>query len=273
VSSGFRPPPSIDSPTMPHDDGNLAPDTPGSILVLFDIDGTLIRTGGAGVKGMDAALERLHGRQGALQGVRVSGRTDRAILTEVFGKWDEALSEAHIPPLRDHYLDALERELAVAGGPGFGVLPGVIDALDTLASDPTFIVGLLTGNFERGAEIKLARFDLWHRFAFGAFGDTHVDRRDLVPVALSRAHDRGLTPSRVVIVGDTPLDVDCAHAHGARAVAVATGNYGVRELEATGAEIVTPTLTALHPITVRLRAMWTQGELEAGARQGDRERA
>lgn len=258
---------------MPHDDGNPVPTTPGSILVLFDIDGTLIRTGGAGVRGMDTAFERLHGRQGALQGVRVGGRTDRAILTEVFGKWDEALDEAHVPPLRDHYLEELERELAVGGGPGFGVLPGVVDALDALASDPTFIVGLLTGNFERGAEIKLARFDLWHRFAFGAFGDTHVDRRDLVPVALCRAHDLGMVPSRVVIVGDTPLDVDCAHAHGACAVAVATGDYGVDELEATGAEIVAPTLTALHPITTRLRAMWTRDDSEAGLRLADRDRA
>jgi phosphoglycolate phosphatase len=245
-------------------DGNRAATAPASILVLFDIDGTLIRTGGAGVRGMDAAFERLHGRSGALHGVRVGGRTDRAILTEVFGKWDEVLNEADIPPLRDHYLEELSRELTTGGGPGFGVLPGVMEALDLLESDPAFVVGLLTGNFERGAEIKLARFDLWHRFAFGAFGDAHVSRRDLVPVARARAHDRGLAPSHVVIIGDTPLDVDCAHAHGAYAVAVATGDYSVGELDETGADIVAPTLTALHPIAIRLKAMCAREGFGAG---------
>lgn len=224
----------------------------GSVLVLFDIDGTLIRTAGAGVRGLSDAFERIHGRADALDGVTVAGRTDRAILTEIFGRWNQPLSDAVIAPLREHYLESLERELWQRDVAGAGVLPGVHEALDALDSDPSFVVGLLTGNFERGAELKLSRFDLWRRFRFGAFGDDHVDRRDLVPVAVLRARACGLDPAHVIVIGDTPLDVDCAHAHNARAVAVATGGYSRAALLATGAEIVVDTLDALRPITGRL---------------------
>jgi phosphoglycolate phosphatase-like HAD superfamily hydrolase len=226
-----------------------------AVLVLFDIDGTLIRTAGAGVRGMNDAFERLHGRRGALQGVPVSGRTDRAILSEVFSRWNEELTDAVVAPLRDLYFEELARELQSATGPGFGVLPGVHEALDALEGDPAFAVGLLTGNFERGAAIKLAHFDLWRRFRFGAFGDEHTDRRALVPVAMARARALGIDASHVVVIGDTPLDVDCAHAHGARAVAVATGEYSLDDLAATGAEIVVDTRETLHPITERLAAL------------------
>lgn len=228
-----------------------------AVLVLFDIDGTLIRTAGAGVRGLNDAFERLHGRRGALQGVPVSGRTDRAILSEVFSRWNEELTDAVVAPLRDCYFEALERELQAAAGPGFGVLPGVHEALDALERDPAFALGLLTGNFERGAAIKLAHFDLWRRFRFGAFGDEHTDRRALVPVAVERARAVGIDASHVVVIGDTPLDVDCAHAHGARAVAVATGEYSLDDLAATGADIVVDTLETLHPITERLTALCT----------------
>jgi phosphoglycolate phosphatase len=228
-----------------------------AVLVLFDIDGTLIRTAGAGVRGMNDAFERLHGRRDALHGIPVSGRTDRAILTDVFSRWNEELTDSLVAPLRDLYLDELAREMQATTGPGFGVLPGVHDALDVLENDPSFALGLLTGNFERGAAIKLGHFDLWHRFRFGAFGDVHTDRRALVPVAVERARASGIEASHIVVIGDTPLDVDCAHAHGARAVAVATGEYSLDDLAATGAEIVVDTLETLHPIAGRLAALCT----------------
>lgn len=227
-----------------------------AVLVLFDIDGTLVRTAGAGVRGLDGALERLHGRSGAFQGVAVAGRTDRAILTEVFGRWNETLSESVVAPLRDLYLEALAAALQQATGPEIGVLPGVHAVLDALEADPSFAIGLLTGNFERAAEIKLSHFDLWRRFPFGAFGDAHVDRRDLVPVAVSQARAAGVEPSHVVVIGDTPYDVDCARAHGARAIAVATGGvYSHADLAATGADMVVDTLEALQPVTDRLTAL------------------
>jgi phosphoglycolate phosphatase len=226
-----------------------------SVLVLFDIDGTLITTAGAGVRGMSAALLELHGREAALDGVRVSGRTDRAILTEIFRRWDLELTDDHLPPIVERYLAGLTHELAERTGPDFGILPGVIETLDALEADSRFSVGLLTGNFAGGAEVKLRRFDLWRRFAFGAFGDDHTDRRDLVPLAIGRAREQGIRPGQVIVIGDTPLDVDCAHAHGALAVAVATGEYSRAVLEATGAALVVDSLVDLHPAPAALDAL------------------
>ncbi len=199
-------------------------DSPGTILVLFDIDGTLIHTAGAGVRGMSRAFERLHNRRDALDAVAIAGRTNRAILTDAFARQAIAVTDDAMEALRDVYLRELPLALAGPVRNGFGVLPGVHATLEALETDAQFTVALLTGNFVRGAEIKLAHFDLWRRFAFGAYGDAHVDRRDLVPVAVERAVSAGRPPRAVVVIGDTPLDIDCAHAHGARAVAVATGS-------------------------------------------------
>lgn len=229
--------------------------TSETVLVLFDIDGTLIDTTGAGMRGMSTAFERLHGQANAMVGVPVAGRTDLAILTEVYSARGIEMRDAHVAPLRDAYVVELKQEMTRTPGANFGVLPGVHDVLDELDADPAFTLGLLTGNFARGAEIKLAHFDLWRRFPFGAYGDGHVNRRDLVPVALERAHEHGILPSHVIVVGDTPLDVDCAHAHGALAVAVATGNYSRETLGATGAELVVDTLEALRPTSERLMAL------------------
>ena len=104
---------------------------------------------------------------------------------------------------------------------------------------PEVAIGLLTGNFEVIAGIKLDHYNLGRRFTFGGYGDHHFDRRDLLPMAIERARAAGVDAagSRVVVIGDTPLDVDCAHAHGAVAVAVATGNYSAAQLDAAGADL------------------------------------
>jgi len=145
--------------------------------------------------------------------------------------------------LRDAYLEHLPREMAVPH-PDNRVLPGVHAVLDALAVRDDVAVGLLTGNFERGAAIKLGHFDLWRRFAFGAFGDDHVDRRDLVPLALTAAARTGaeVSVSQVVVIGDTPLDIDCARHHAARSVGVATGLYGRDVLASAEADLVLDTL-------------------------------
>jgi phosphoglycolate phosphatase len=218
------------------------------ILVLFDIDGTLIQTARAGQRGLEAAVEALHGRSKALEGIPVAGRTDCAILQDVFTRLELTWEPATVDAVRNSYFGHLARELARPYSPppaDFGVLPGVEAVLSAMERDPTFVVALLTGNFERGASIKLGHFGLWDRFRFGAFGDEHVNRRDLVPIARARAEAAGVRASVVVVIGDTPLDVDCAHAHGAIAVAVATGHYTVPELEATGADLVLETLEGL----------------------------
>jgi len=220
--------------------------TPVASVVLFDIDGTLVQTARAGVRGMNAAFEELHGRANALSGVPIAGRTDRAIVSDAFRAAGLDPTTDAIDALRDAYVRHLDVEIRRPAVGGFGVLPGVQRLLERLAG-PAVSVGLLTGNFERGAAIKLAHFDLWRRFAFGAYGDDHLDRRDLVPVACERCRAAGLevTPAMMIIIGDTPLDVDCAHAHGAIAVAVATGLYPRETLREAGADVVVETLEEL----------------------------
>jgi phosphoglycolate phosphatase-like HAD superfamily hydrolase len=216
-------------------------------VVLFDIDGTLVQTARAGVRGMNAAFVELHGRADALDGVAIAGRTDRAIVSDAFRAAGIAPTAEAIEALRDAYVRHLDIEIRRPAAGAFGVLPGVNALLDRLAAGPGVPVGLLTGNFARGAAIKLAHFDLWRRFAFGAFGDDHLDRRDLVPVAGDRCREAGLevTPARMIIIGDTPLDIDCARVHGAVAVAVATGLYTCQTLRDAGADVVVETLEEL----------------------------
>ena len=214
-------------------------------LFLFDIDGTLVLTGRAGVRGMNLAFERLYGRARALEHVPIAGRTDRAIVTDVLRALGREASDAEVAELRDAYCDSLASEIRRPVAERSGVLPGVEALLDRIASEGAAPVGLLTGNFARGARIKLGHFGLFERFAFGAFGDDHRDRRDLVPVAMSAARRAGVTPDSaadLIVIGDTPLDVECAHAHGARAVGVATGPFSVDALRAAGADLVVETL-------------------------------
>jgi phosphoglycolate phosphatase len=219
-------------------------DRPDPILVLFDIDGTLLLTHGAGVRGMALAFEELFGVPSALDGVAISGRTDRAILADTFVKTGVEDSPANVVRFRDCYFQHLADEL---GRAETRVLPGVHDTLDALEGDDRFIVALLTGNFAGGAKLKLGSAGVWERFAFGSFGDDFLIRRDLMPVALERARQAGRPASRAIVIGDTPLDVDCAHVHGELAVAVATGGFGMDELRATGAELVLETLEGLAP--------------------------
>jgi phosphoglycolate phosphatase len=237
------------------------------LLVLFDIDGTLVQTLGAGVRGMNRAFGDLYQAPRALDGLPIAGRTDRAIVTDAFRRLRIEPDEDRLRELRDAYFARLPRELAQPTSAEFGVLPGVHALLDQLARRPDVVVGLLTGNFVGGAALKLGHFDLWDRFAFGAFGDRHLDRRDLLPIALGEARERGLdvSASRTVVIGDTPLDVDCAHAHGARAVAVATGLYPVTELEGLRPALAVETLDAL----VAQPEFW---QAAAGATQSGRER-
>ncbi|MEZ5317861.1 MAG: haloacid dehalogenase-like hydrolase [Vicinamibacterales bacterium] len=229
-----------------------------STLVLFDIDDTLVQTGRAGLRGMNLAFERLHRRANALDGVTFAGRTDRAIVADAFRLMGREAGEADITGLRDAYLEALRAEIVRPVDAAVGVLPGVERVLAALEARPeAFVVGLLTGNFAGGAAIKLGHFDLWRRFPFGAFGDVHVNRRDLVPVALEQARALGCvpaTPGDVVVIGDTPLDVDCARAHGARALAVATGPFDAQALAEAGADLTVPTLDDAPDVVEWIRA-------------------
>jgi phosphoglycolate phosphatase len=224
---------------------------PPATLVLFDIDGTLIQSGRAGVRGMNRAFDRLYGQPRALDGVAVAGRCDRVIVMDAMRGFGLDATDEEILRLRDSYFEALSEEIGRPVADPSGVLPGVLSLLEALDRRPDVVVALLTGNFAGGARIKLGHFGLWSRFRFGAFGDDHEDRRELVPVALTLARAEGIAiedPRRVVIVGDTPLDVDCAQAHGVRALAVATGLYDEATLRATGANLVLRTLEPVPEI-------------------------
>lgn len=214
-----------------------------SRVILFDIDGTLIHSARAGVRGMNAAFHSLYGIEGALNNVPLAGRTDRAIVTDGFRAIGREADDDAIRAVRDAYFAHLPVELA-RPLPDSRVLPGVFELLDALDERDDVSVGLLTGNFEGGASIKLGHFQLWSRFAFGAFGDDHHDRRALVPVALDHVARRGaaVPASRVVIIGDTPLDVDCAQAHGAKCIGVATGPFSSADLSAASADLVVESL-------------------------------
>ncbi len=219
-------------------------------LILFDIDGTLIQTGRAGVRAMNRAFVELFNVENALDGVPVAGRTDRAIVGQVLDAQGLPHDDDTVIAVRDSYCRRLPDALGDPGSLPMGVLPGVGAMLDALEGRDDVVVGLLTGNFVSGAELKLGHFDLWRRFGFGAFGDQHVNRRDLVPVAIEAACGLGharFSADRVVVIGDTPLDVDCAQAHGARAIAVATGIFPMDALREAGADLTVETLAEVPP--------------------------
>jgi phosphoglycolate phosphatase len=215
-------------------------------LILFDIDGTLVLTGGAGVRAMNRACAHLiHGEDG-MAGVTFAGRTDWSILTDILGNHGHTLDEARLADLRGRYVAHLAEEIRLPGRGVKDVMPGIRPLLDALQARPDVHVGLLTGNFIDGARIKLEHFDLWKYFPWGAFGDDSPSRNDLVPVAVARAQAHGVDgvlPHRVIVVGDTPNDVECALVAGATPVAVATGSYSMEQLRAAGAEIVFPDLS------------------------------
>ncbi len=205
-------------------------------LVLFDIDGTLLLTAGAGRRAITAALAECVGSVDAFERVRFDGKTDPQIVVELLDAAGAAdLGDgARVHALCTRYLELLEVELA-SGAEGIRLMPGVIPLLERLEQEPGVLLGLLTGNLERGALLKLRAAGLDPaRFRVGAYGSDHADRPALPPIAAKRAEPIfGREPSgaEVVIIGDTPADIRCGDCIGARAVAVATGMYTRAELE------------------------------------------
>jgi phosphoglycolate phosphatase len=227
-------------------------------LVLFDIDGTLVLTGGAGIRAMNRACEAVVGHPEGLKGVAVAGRTDRSILMDALSRAGHTLDEELLARLREQYIANLREEIERPGRPQTteflgsrgnikAVMPGIRELLDALQARDDVFVGLLTGNFEAGARIKLEHFDLWKYFRCGAFGDDSADRNALVPFALERARRCGLpdlAAADILVIGDTPHDVACALAVGAVPVGVATGGYTPDQLRESGADIVFEDLSA-----------------------------
>lgn len=213
------------------------------LVVLFDIDGTLISTGGAGLESLRAAL-REEFQVGEPRDVPVSGRTDRGIARQLFLSHGIEDSEVHWERFREAYLRALADWLPRKAG---RVLPGVNEMLGALAQREATLVGLLTGNVRAGAQLKLGHYGLVHHFPFGGFGDLHEHRNGVAEEALAesraRAQANGRAPRDVWVIGDTPLDIQCARSIGARCVAVGTGSFSVDELAAHQPDLALPDLS------------------------------
>ena len=201
-------------------------------LLLFDIDGTLLLTGRAGEYALRLAFKERFGVDDDLSAISFAGSTDGAIARQMFAAHDIPPTPENIADLFDGYVHHLARELPRREG---RVLPGIVELLGALHGREDCVLGLLTGNLEKGAELKLSHYGVWDFFEFGAFADDHVDRNKLGPVAHSRAaerHGMSFEAEDVFVIGDTPRDIDCARAAGFVAVAIATGSYGTDELAA-----------------------------------------
>ena len=209
-------------------------------IILFDVDGTLVLTGGAGGRAMRRAFHDVFEIDDAFDGIPMPGRTDLNIINEALTRAGLADEPSRTAEFCERYFDHLAEAL-LEPHPRKMIMPGVRKLLDALHQRNDVFLGLLTGNFARSARLKLEYFDLWRYFRCGAFAEDAEDRNQLVPIALQRAAAHGApapVPERVMVVGDTPLDVACAAASGARAIAVATGPADAATLRACGAEVV-----------------------------------
>jgi len=210
---------------------------------------------------MARAFEELFAVPDAFRGIPMPGRTDAWILTDAAAVHGIPADSPDLRRFPDVYLRYLHLELDGPSprGARSEVMPGVRVLLETLSRTPGVFLALLTGNYEAAAHAKLEHFDLWHFFACGAFGDNAPDRNGLLPRAIDRVSACGgprVTPTDVVVIGDTPLDVACAAAGGARSIAVATGRHSSDELRASGADVVFEDLSDLGAV---LRALNVTG--------------
>lgn len=228
--------------------------------MLWDVDGTLLRTSGVAQRAFDVAAEHVLGHPPGNHEVRMSGKTDPLIALEILMFAGLAENEAHarLPDV----VRRLEAELAEAKHlvrEQGRVLPGVEAVLTGLDGDPAVVQSVLTGNTAANAAVKLEAFglDRWLDLEVGAFGSDHADREELVPIALQRVRDlrgRSLRPDDVWVVGDTPRDLACARAGGARCLLVATGNFTVDQLEQEAPDEVLADLTDTETVLRLLRS-------------------
>lgn len=213
-------------------------------LVLFDIDGTLILTGGAGVRAFGRTAELLFGVQGASERMSFHGRTDVALVREFFRNHGIADTPKQVRHFLDTYVFLLDHHLERDAGE---TLPGVhrlLRDLRRLHEPPT--IGLLTGNIRLGAEIKLRAHSLWEEFELGGFADDHESRNEIAKAARVRGGrhlGRELSGEEIVVIGDTPLDVECARAIDARCLAVATGGFTADQLRSHSPRWTLPNLS------------------------------
>lgn len=199
-------------------------------LILFDIDGTILTSGGAGERALRLGFKDEFDLEEDLTQVDIAGRTDSGIARQVLAKHGMGATPENLQRFFNGYLKHLEAELPARHGK---LLPGVLSLIQRLQAISNAHLGLLTGNLERGARLKLNHYGLGDVFAFGAFADDHHDRNQLGPFAIERARERhgiDFKPDYTFVIGDTPHDITCARACGVRVIAVATGSFGHEEL-------------------------------------------
>lgn len=213
------------------------------MLYLFDIDGTLVDTGGAGMKSLQEANLEIFGHEGPP--LDLAGSTDLGIIAILHAHFKIESTPETIDSFFQAYLKRLEWNLIHGDYPGL-VFDGVVELLAGLSQRPGVTLGLLTGNIAQGAAVKMRHFGLADYFPFGAYGSDHHDRNLLGPIALERAAAHAARPfsaKETWVIGDTPKDIACAHAIGARCLAVATGRYSAGELRQADADVVVESLT------------------------------
>jgi phosphoglycolate phosphatase-like HAD superfamily hydrolase len=215
-------------------------------VLLFDIDGTLLTSGGAGRRAMDRAFEQLHGRRDACDSFPMSGMTDRAIVRKALRIIGVEDTEAAIDAGIAAYLAHLADEVVKADAQRYRLYPGMREAVREARARPGFAVGLGTGNVREGARVKLERVNIYDQFDFGGFGCDHEDRVELIRHgARQGAASLGVPVAdcRVVVIGDTPKDVDAALGIGAECIGVGTGTFTAEALLAAGAHAAFPDFT------------------------------
>lgn len=211
------------------------------ITILFDIDGTLIRSGGAGLIAIEVALRRMFNLNG-ISKVEVHGRTDNGILNDIFAAHSLSFDE-HRETFNSHYWSELPESLSRCPGQ---ILPGVNQLLTVLAAKDNVAMGLLTGNSRRASEIKLQHFGLTEYFEFGGYGDHHSDRNEVARMARDSAEEflgGDFDPGRLWVVGDTVNDIRCARSINSKVVAVETGGCDPQSLVAAGPDLQLGCLT------------------------------
>ena len=202
-------------------------------LVLFDIDGTLIRTGGAGVRAFERTFAESFDLASATKKVRFSARTNVSLVSECFLQHQIEPSEANFRRFFDNYPAFLEQLLSESNGEICKGIGAMIEQLERAPEQP--LLGLLTGNIRRGAELKLRHYNLWHHFKTGAFSDDHENRNCIAGIAMQRGEEllgRKLAGEEIVVVGDTPHDITCGQSIGAKVLAVGSGEFSSAQLAA-----------------------------------------
>lgn len=209
-------------------------------LLLFDIDLTLINSGGTGRQAMSAAFERVFGKKNGLKNVNLAGRTDPQILKDALARKGLSWSLDREHQFKQVYFESLKIEIEKPN-PRKQIQPGISEILNILSTRNDITLGLLTGNWRKGAMIKLGYFNLIHFFKIGAFADDSENREELPQFAVQRLKEKfgmSILPQSVFVIGDTPLDVACAKPFRAKSVAVATGFFSYEELEAENPDYI-----------------------------------